>query len=81
MTHGEAMEPMTHDELLALPVVVDAKTAFRAIGVGQVKGYEMVRRNEFPVPVRHRGNRIKVLRSDLLVHLGVSQQQDGRAAG
>lgn len=39
--------------------------AARHLGVGQTTAYELVKRGEFPVPVKRIGGRLKVLRHDL----------------
>lgn len=59
-------DPMTRDELLALPATIDLATAARALGVGRGKAYEMVKRDEFPVPVIRFGSRIRVITEYLL---------------
>ena len=46
---------MDIDELLALPVVVDLRTAARAFGLGQDKAYTLARRGEFPCRVERWG--------------------------
>jgi hypothetical protein len=55
----EKRSEMTMDELLALPVIVDFKTAFRALGVGHTEAYRLAAAGEFEgvtgCPVRQRG--------------------------
>lgn len=41
-----------------------AETA-RRLGISVTTAYDLVRRDEFPIPVRHIGNRMKVLKHDL----------------
>jgi predicted DNA-binding transcriptional regulator AlpA len=43
---------MTEDEVHALPVVVDATTAARALGLGRNTAYELVRSGAWPTPLR-----------------------------
>lgn len=63
---------MTPEELLALPVAVDLVTACKAYGIGRTYGYELAKKDEFPVRVLRVGNRYRVRRSDLLESLGVT---------
>ena len=42
---------MTHDELLALPPVVDVPTAAKVLGIGRSLAYELVRTGQWPTPV------------------------------
>jgi excisionase family DNA binding protein len=41
-----------------------AETA-RRLGIGVTTAYELVARDQFPIPVRRIGNRMKVLKHDL----------------
>jgi len=41
---------MTHDELLALPPVVDVPTAAKVLGIGRSLAYELVRTGQWPTP-------------------------------
>ncbi|WQB75718.1 hypothetical protein SCD75_09645 [Prescottella equi] len=58
-------------EIRALGVTTDAKTAFSVLGVGQVKGYEMVSAGTFPAPVLHLGRKYVVPVAGLLEALGI----------
>lgn len=60
---------MTPAELRALPVTVDVPTAGRAYGIGARHSYELARRGEFPVPVRHLGRLLRVKSADLVADL------------
>lgn len=71
---------MTPAELLALPAVVDVRTAGRAYGLGRELSYELVRRGEFPVPVLHLGRLLRVRRADLLADLGITPDSSEGAA-
>ena len=62
---------MDIDELLALPVVVDLRTAARAFGLGQDKAYTLAKRGEFPCRVERWGYEYKILRADLFRELGL----------
>lgn len=67
-------EPMSREELLALPVSVDLATAGRALGIGRTKAYELLRRDEFPVFTYRLGSRVRVPTERLLEFLGVERQ-------
>lgn len=64
--------PLTVDEVLALPALVDVPTAGRALGVSRNTAYELARRNQFPVPVLPIGRQLRVTRAALLAALGIS---------
>ena len=64
--------PMTVEELRALPAAVPLAVACRAIGIGTTKGYELARRGEFPVRLLPVGNaKYRAPRSAILEYLGV----------
>jgi hypothetical protein len=63
---------MTRDELLALPAVVDLQTAARALSIGRTRAFELVRRDEFPVPVLRVGVTYRVPTAPLLRLLGLA---------
>ena len=65
------VEPMSMEELLALPVSFGIRTAARALGLGQRKAYELAAAGEFPCPVRRDGQEYRVTRPDLFRHLGL----------
>jgi hypothetical protein len=71
----EKRSEMTMEELLALPVIVDFKTAFRALGVGHTEAYRLAAAGEFEgvtgCPVRQRGTVRVVTRPDLFRALGL----------
>lgn len=68
---------MQKDELLALPVTVDLKTAGRAFGLGRTRAYELARAGEFPCRVIPVGRKFKVPRSALLEALGIKDNATG----
>lgn len=77
-TEGKvARKVWTEQEIRDLGVTTDAKTAFSILGVGQVKGYEMVRQESFPAQVLRIGPRIVVPVAGLLKALGI---EDATAA-
>jgi hypothetical protein len=68
-----ARNPMTTDEVLALPAAVDLVSAGRALGLGRTKAYELARRGALPVRVLRLGNAYRVPRADLLAALGLER--------
>ena len=66
------MSAMTRDELLALPAVIDLRTAARALSIGRTRAFELVRRDQFPVPVLRVGATYRVPTAPLLALLGIS---------
>ena len=74
---------MTHDELLALPPVVDVPTAAKVLGIGRSLGYELVRTGHWPTPVVRVGKLIKIPSAPLLRLLNETppgQSDDPRTA-
>jgi predicted DNA-binding transcriptional regulator AlpA len=69
--------PVTIDELLRLPVVIDLPTAARILGIGRTVAYEMAREGTFPTPVLRIGSKnIRVPTAPLLDLLGVAWRED-----
>ena len=73
---AEKRSEMTMDELLALPLIIHFKTAFRALGVGHGEAYRLAAAGEFEAatgcPVRQRSGRVRVVtRPDLFRALGL----------
>jgi len=66
----EVSKAMTLGGLLALPLMVDIRTAARALGLSRSKGYELARRNEFPCRVLHVSSSYRVPTVELLRVLG-----------
>jgi hypothetical protein len=63
------LPPMTMDELLALPVAVDLKTAARALGIVPNRAYELVALGTFPCPVKRYGREWRVSRASIFREL------------
>jgi hypothetical protein len=67
--------PMTMEELLALPVVIELRVAARAVGIGRNKAYEYAAAGQFPgdppLPVQKYGGEWRVTRPNLFRHLGL----------
>lgn len=71
--------PMTIDELRALPAAVPLNLACRALNLGITKGYQLARKGEFPVPLKPVGNaKFRAQKSAILAYLGVSETAPGR---
>ena len=67
---------MSRDEIDALGVATDLRTAARALGVSASQGYALVKANAFPVPVVRVGSRIVVPTEGLRAALGLSPVED-----
>ena len=59
------MEPMTHEELAALPTTTTIETAARALGLGRTRAYQLAREDRFPCKVLRIGTTYRVLTADL----------------
>lgn len=65
------IEPMTMEELLALPVSFGLPVAARALRIGRNKAYEMVAEGTFPIPVHPLRHEFRCHRPDLFRYLGL----------
>jgi hypothetical protein len=63
--------PLTLDELRALPATVDLPTAARALGLGRTKAYELAKRDQFPCRILRMGSTYRIPTAELLRYLGV----------
>lgn len=61
------------EEVLALPAVIDLRTAAGVLGMGATKAYELARRGEFPVRTLRFGTQYRVPLTALLVVLGIDR--------
>ncbi len=66
------MDPLTFDQLFALPTVVDLMTAARALGIGRSKAYQMAHDGQFPVRIIRVGTSYHVPTAELLKILGAT---------
>ncbi|SPT60536.1 Uncharacterised protein [Actinomadura madurae] len=66
------MEPMTHEELAALPTTTTIETAARALGLGRTRAYQLAREDCFPCKVIRIGTTYRVVTADLQRLVGVS---------
>lgn len=64
-------KPMTREELLALPAVIDLRTAANALGIGHAKAYPLAKAGNFPVPIHKLGGAYRVPLEPLLEYLGI----------
>lgn len=65
------MKVWTEQQIRNLGMTTNVPTASQIMGFGQVKGYELVRSGEFPVPVLTIGRKIVVPVAGLLKALGI----------
>jgi hypothetical protein len=71
--------PMTVEELRAMPASVPLAMACRALNIGTTKGYGLARRGEFPVRLLPVGNaKYRAPKSAILEYLGVSETAPAR---
>jgi excisionase family DNA binding protein len=66
------MQPLTFDQLYALPTVVDLMTAARALGIGRSKAYQLAHAGQFPCRIIRIGTHYNIPTADLLKVLGVT---------
>jgi excisionase family DNA binding protein len=59
------MEPMTREELAALPTTTTIETAARALGLGRTRAYQLAREGNFPCKVIRIGTSYRVVTADL----------------
>jgi excisionase family DNA binding protein len=59
------MEPMSREELAALPTTTTIETAARALGLGRTRAYQLARENRFPCKVIRIGTSYRVVTADL----------------
>jgi len=67
----------TEDDLRQLGLHTDVATAASILGIGRSTAYELIRRDEFPVPVLRLGHRLRVPVAPLLALLSLPE---GRSA-
>jgi hypothetical protein len=66
--------PMSIEELRAMPAAVPLAMACRALGIGTTKGYRLAREDTFPVRLLPVGNaKYRAPKSAILEYLGVSE--------
>ncbi|EFC82856.1 hypothetical protein [Parafrankia sp. EUN1f] len=78
------MEPLTLDEIRALPPVIDLPTAARAFKIGRTLAYSLARTGDFPCPVQRYGRLYRVLTVDVREALGLTDDipaTDAEAGG
>ncbi|MFE9920435.1 hypothetical protein ACFYQA_02275 [Streptomyces sp. NPDC005774] len=67
------MEPLTPEQVLALPAMPPVKSAFAALNISEGTGYGLIRQDEFPIQVFEFGRAKRVRKADLVAFLGLSQ--------
>ncbi|MDX6435117.1 MAG: hypothetical protein QOE54_7483 [Streptosporangiaceae bacterium] len=67
------MEPLSREQLLALPVTTTIEMAARALCIGRTRAYELARRDEFPCKVIRIGTSYRVITADLHRLAGIHQ--------
>lgn len=65
------MNPMTIEEVRALPAVIPLLTAARALGLSRNTAYRLVKRGEFPCRVIQAGDVYRVPTIEILTVLGL----------
>jgi hypothetical protein len=65
------IEPLTTDEVLALPPAVPLVLAGRAFSMGRTKSYELARAGKFPCTVLALGPKFVVPKTEILAALGL----------
>lgn len=66
------IQPLSIEELVALPAVVGIEAAARAWGMGKSKASELARADQFPCKVLRFGAKYKVRKVDLMRSLGLN---------
>jgi hypothetical protein len=66
------MQPLTFDQLHALPTVIDLTTAARALGIGRTKAYQLAQTDQFPCRIIRVGTSYHIPTADLLHILGIT---------
>ncbi|MDH6226249.1 hypothetical protein [Streptomyces sp. MJP52] len=64
---------LSPDQVRALPAMVDAADAFRALNIGRDLGYQLIKAGDFPIKVLSFGRIYRVRRADLLEYLGLTE--------
>ncbi|MFE9937362.1 hypothetical protein [Streptomyces hirsutus] len=67
------MEPLTPEQVLALPAMPPVKSAFAALNISEGTGYGLIRQDEFPIQVFEFGRAKRVRKADLVAFLGLSE--------
>lgn len=73
--------PMSIEEIRAMPASVPLAMACRALNMGVTKGYGLARRDKFPVRLLPAGNsKYRAPKSAILEYLGISETAPSTAA-
>lgn len=66
------MQPLTFEQLHALPTIVDLTTAARALGIGRTKAYQLAHDGQFPCRIIRVGKSYHIPTVELLHLLGIT---------
>jgi hypothetical protein len=66
------IEPLTPEQVLALPAMPPVKQAFAAMNISEGTGYGLIRQDQFPIEVIELGRAKRVRKVDLLAFLRLS---------
>ncbi|MYR92361.1 MULTISPECIES: helix-turn-helix domain-containing protein [unclassified Streptomyces] len=66
--------PLSFSEAFGLPVMVDLRTAARALGICRATAYNLIHRGSFPCPVLRVGGQYRIPTSYLMHTLGIDEQ-------
>lgn len=73
--------PLSLDEVRALPAAVPLALACRALSLGKTKGYDLARAGEFPIPLQPVGNaKYRAPKTAILAYLGVLEAAPAQEA-
>lgn len=65
--------PLTPAQVIALPAMPTALEAFAALNIGETLGYELIKKDEFPIDVVRFGRAFRVRKAELLAYLGLAE--------
>ncbi|MFD0775009.1 helix-turn-helix domain-containing protein [Streptomonospora algeriensis] len=75
---GDARTPgMTADEVAELPVVLDAVTAGRLLGLGRTSTYRLLETGQFPAPAFRAGKQWRIPTAGVCALLGLAYPPGG----
>lgn len=66
------VQPLTPEQVLALPAMPAVKDAFAAMNISEGNGYGLIRQGDFPIEVLTFGRIKRVRKADLVAFLGLS---------
>jgi hypothetical protein len=75
------MDPLSLDEVQALPATMDLMTAARVLGLGRTKAYELARSGEFPCRLLRFDDTYRVPTAELFKILGLEVPRKSNTTG